>query len=96
MCDLIEKLFMNIKPEDIAISMDEKVFDYYDKDRDELLTIIGTLSAENHSLTQRLVGLDIWLKEVIGEYYIENVKPEQEKLEKKDDVEELELNRTYG
>ena len=96
MCDLIEKLFMNIKPEDIAISMDEKVFDYYDKERDELLTIIGTLKAENHSLTQRLVGLDIWLKEVIGEYYIENIKPEQEKLEKKDDVEELELNRTYG
>lgn len=97
MCDLIESLFMNIKPEDIAITMDEKVFDYYDKDKDELLTIIGKLQAENHSLTQRLVGLDLWLKEVIGEYYNENCeKPEQEKLEKKDDVDELELNRTYG
>jgi hypothetical protein len=84
MCDLIEKLFMDIKPENINIQLDEEeVFKHYDKDKDELLVLIGKLKAENHSLTQRLVGLDIWLKEVIGEYYKENIKKD-ESVEKND------------
>jgi len=88
MCELIEKLFMDIKPETINIQLDEEeVFKHYDKDKDELLVLIGKLKAENHSLTQRLVGLDIWLKEVIGEYYKETVKKDEsvEKLEEKSD-----------
>jgi len=88
MCELIEKLFMDIKPETINIQLDEEeVFKHYDKDKDELLVLIGKLKAENHSLTQRLVGLDIWLKEVIGEYYNENIKKDEdvEKLEEKSD-----------
>jgi len=84
MCELIEKLFMDIKPENINIQLDEEeVFKHYDKDKDELLILIGKLKAENYSLTQRLVGLDIWLKEVIGEYYKENIKKD-ESVEKND------------
>ena len=37
MCELIEKLFMDIKPENINIQLDqEEVFKHYDKDKDEL------------------------------------------------------------
>ncbi|NBW11104.1 MAG: hypothetical protein EBR82_24040 [Caulobacteraceae bacterium] len=75
---------MDIKPENINIQLDEEeVFKHYDKDKDELLILIGKLKAENYSLTQRLVGLDIWLKEVIGEYYKENIKKD-ESVEKND------------
>jgi hypothetical protein len=84
MCDLIEKLFMDIKPDKINIQLDEdEVFKHYDKDKDELLVLIGKLKAENYSLTQRLVGLDIWLKEILGEYYNEKIKNDKdvEKLE---------------
>jgi hypothetical protein len=85
MCDLIEKLFMNIKPEDVNIGVGNEVFTHYDKDRDELLALVGKLMAENHSLTQRLVGLDIWLKEILGEFFKENFeKDEVEKDEGKD------------
>lgn len=93
MCELIEKLFMEIKPENINIQLDEdEVFKHYDKDKDDLLIIIGKLKAENYSLTQRLVGLDIWLKEIIGEYYKENIKTEEktETDEKTEKVESLE------
>ena len=88
MCDLIEKLFMDIKPDKINIQLDEdEVFKHYDKDKDELLVLIGKLKAENFNLTQRLVGLDIWLKEILGEYYNEKVKNDKdiEKLEEKTD-----------
>jgi hypothetical protein len=90
MCELIEKLFLDINPDKINIQLDEEeVFKHYDKDKDELLVLIGKLKAENHSLTQRLVGLDIWLKEILGEYYKDNVKTEEsvesvESLEQKD------------
>jgi hypothetical protein len=51
MCELIEKLFMDIKPENINIQLDqEEVFKHYDKDKDELLVLIGRLKAEYHSL----------------------------------------------
>jgi hypothetical protein len=88
MCDLIEKLFLDINPEKINIKLDEEeVFKHYDKDKDELLIMIGKLKAENYSLMQRLVGLDIWLKEILGEYYNEKVKDNKdiEKLEEKTD-----------
>ena len=88
MCDLIEKLFMDIKPDKINIQLDEEeVFKHYDKDKDELLVLIGKLKAENYSLMQRLVGLDIWLKEILGEYYNEKVNNDKdvEKLEEKTD-----------
>jgi len=84
MCDLIEKLFMDIKPDKINIQLDEdEVFKHYDKDKDDLLIMIGKLKAENYSLMQRLVGLDIWLKEILGEYYNEKIKNDKdvEKLE---------------
>jgi hypothetical protein len=87
MCELIEKLFLDINPDKINIQLDEEeVFKHYDKDKDELLVLIGKLKAENYSLTQRLVGLDIWLKEILGEYYKENVKKDEsvESLEQKD------------
>jgi hypothetical protein len=88
MCELIEKLFMDIKPDKINIQLDEEeVFKHYDKDKDELLVLIGKLKAENYSLMQRLVGLDIWLKEILGEYYNEKVNNDKdvEKLEEKTD-----------
>jgi len=84
MCELIEKLFMDIKPDKINIQLDEdEVFKHYDKDKDDLLIMIGKLKAENYSLMQRLVGLDIWLKEILGEYYNEKIKNDKdvEKLE---------------
>lgn len=88
MCDLIEKLFLDINPDKINIQLDEEeVFKHYDKDKDDLLIMIGKLKAENYSLMQRLVGLDIWLKEILGEYYNEKVKNDKdvEKLEEKTD-----------
>jgi len=84
MCDLIEKLFMEINPDKINIQLDEEeVFKHYDKDKDDLLIMIGKLKAENYSLMQRLVGLDIWLKEILGEYYNEKVKNDKD-VEKND------------
>jgi hypothetical protein len=84
MCELIEKLFMDIKPDKINIQLDEEeVFKHYDKDKDELLVLIGKLKAENYSLMQRLVGLDIWLKEILGEYYNEKVNNDKD-VEKTD------------
>jgi len=80
MCEFIEKLFIEqIKPEEIDIQLDEEeIFKHYDKDKDELLCIIGKLKAENYKLTQRLVGLDIWLKQIVGELYEENKKLKEE------------------
>jgi len=89
MCDLIEKLFLDIKPEKINITLDEKeVMSHYDKDKDELLIMIGKLKAENYSLHQRLIGLDMFLKQVCGEFV-------NEMLEKKDteDKEQKEINK---
>jgi hypothetical protein len=91
MCEFIEKLFIEqIKPEEIDIQLDEEeVFKHYDKDKDELLIMIGKLKAENYKLTQKLVGLDLWLKQIVGELHEENKKLnkeiETEKLEQKKD-----------
>jgi hypothetical protein len=83
MCDLIEKLFMDIKPELLNIQIDAKdVMEHYEKDKDELIVMIGKLKAENYSLHQRLIGLDMFLKEICGETIKEMQEKEDEKINK--------------
>jgi hypothetical protein len=100
MCEFIEKLFIEqIKPEELNIQIDEdEVFKHYEKDKDELLILIGRLKAENYKLTQRLVGLDIWLKQILGELYEENkkLKKEQDEIikeQEKNEDEKLEQKK---
>lgn len=81
MCDLIEKLFLDIKPEKIVMTIDEnEVMNHYDKDKDELLVMIGKLKAENYNLTQRIVALDMFFKEIVGEFMKENKPVDDIKL----------------
>ena len=87
MCDLIEKLFLDIKPEDVNITIDEKeIMNHYDKDKDELLVMIGKLKAENYSLHRRLIGLDMFLKQICGE-----TLKEMEEKEKNNNSDILEI-----